>query len=458
MDTAVEKDSAYTKALLRTLSFAGVKFVRYGSVDPFNKLRCKVVPVNTLKTNESLDYQVAFAKAVFGGLPGFTDIVQPASGLDATGTLLFRPDISTLRILPYASKSAMILGTLDDQITGRISDFCCRGLLQNVLRRAADEHNIGFNVGAELEFLLYDNKTNCPVDFSNFAESQILNQRQDFITELYDQLAQQDINVEVLHAESSPGQLEIVLPYMRDPVSVADHVLLARETVKALSRAHGMKALFLPKTNLYQAGNGCHMHFSIRDVATGENIFAAQTDSSREAFFHGSKSDISLIGQHFMEGILEHLPALIAVTLPTENSFRRVGQGCWTGHEAKWGFDDKEASLRVVANNQKLAWEHVEFKLCDNHANLYLALACIIVSGLDGVVNTSELRPPRHQDKEARPIPTSLNDSLACMEKDGLLSEFVGKSLMKAYVAVRRAEVERAMTLDQEVEEALTRA
>jgi glutamine synthetase len=93
-----------------------------------------------------------------------------------------------------------------------------------------------------------------------------------------------------------------------------------------------------------------------------------------------------------MEGILRHLPALLALTLPTTNSFRRIGKGCWTGHQVAWSFGDKETPLRVVANLHSQAWDHFEYKLCDNTANMYLALAGILSAGLSGLKQNLELR------------------------------------------------------------------
>ena len=460
--------TAHTKALLRTLSFAKVKFLRYAGLDLYNSLRCKAVPIDRLKKNNddtseiSLDYQVAFAKVVFGGLPTFGDVLQPSTGLDASCSVILQPDIGTLRILPFAPSSAIVFGYLMDQQTGQLSDLCCRGLLRSFVDRVAEQYSIGFNVGAELEFCLYDGKTNQPVVLSRFADSALLNQKEDFISELYEQLAQLDIEVEMIHEESAPGQLEIVLAYQKDPVSLVDNVVLSRETIRSLAKSCGLKAVFLPKIDLNQAGNGCHVHLSIRDTATGKNLFVKNHSSScdRVSFMKGSRDDIGEMGQSFMEGILQHLPALLGVTMPSTNSFRRVGQGCWTGHEVSWAFDDKEASIRLVSNNRELAWEHFEFKLCDFQANLYLALACILQCGIDGVERQLLLRPSRLNTNNKDALPTSLTESLNILEKDDLLKQWIPQAMLRAYVAVRRVEEERSssMSHDDEIREELKKA
>jgi len=456
---------AYSQALLRTLSYANVKFVRFLAFDLYNTPRCKALPVSYLQKSATVDTHVATAKCVFGGLPSFADAIVDDSGLTAQDTIVFRPDLSTLHILPYSPSSVVVLGTLYDQKTGLLSDLCTRGLLQQVVQRAAEEHNIAFSLGAEIEFQLFDAKIDQPVDRAVYAHTVTLNKREDFIVDITEQLASQGIELEMIHSESAPGQIEVVLVYQDDPVQMVDHVVLARETITAVAYKHGMKALFLPKTDPNQAGNGCHVHLSFRDKESGRNMFssAKSLERERQSFLVGSTMDISASGQSFMEGILQHLPALLALTLPTTNSFRRVGKGCWTGHHLEWAFENKEVPLRVVANLSSQSWDRFEYKLCDSTANLYLALAGVLSAGLLGLEQNLELRPPRQQDtqgQEPEPLPVSLQESLDCLEKDELLMKALPPTLSKAYLACRRLETNRAanMTLQDEVKDALERA
>jgi glutamine synthetase len=460
-----DERKVYSQALLRTLTYANVKFVRYLAIDLYNTPRCKALPVKYLLTTSSIDAQVAYAKCVFGGLPSFADIMVEGSGLDTKDTVVFQPDISTLRILPYSSASAMVLGTLRDQTTGLLSDLCTRGLLQEVVRYATEDHKIAFNVGAELEFVLVDAHTDQPVDRAVYACTVTLNKREDFMVEVSDQLSMQGIDIEMIHSESAPGQVEIVLAYQESPVQLADHVVLTRETITAVAYKHGMKILFLPKTDPTEAGNGCHVHMSLRDIETGRNIFSSTEalGRRRQSFLQGSSKDISPQGQSFMEGILRRLPALLALTLPTANSFRRVGKGCWTGHQVGWAFGDKEMPLRVVANLHSQAWEHFEYKLCDNTANMYLALAGILSAGLTGLDQDLELRASHEEEmRQEHPesLPTSLTESLDCLENDELLMKIMPSAMSKAYLACRRLEAERSAetTLEDEVKDALERA
>ena len=450
------KLQGYSHALLYALKAAGVQFLRYHSVDAYNNPRVKSAPLSAILSMSSssttrLDqYPVAMASVCVAGLPSHADAMQTASGLDARGTLLLEPDLQTLTVLPYAPTSAIVLGCWREQSSSRISDLCCRSLLKSIVQKQSS--TIGFSVGAELEFTLMDRQTHRPVDASRFAHSELLNTQQEFLDDLYNQLTQQNIAVELIHAESAPGQVEVVLRYCRDPAQLVDQVVLARETISHLARKHGMKALFLPKIDANHAGNGCHLHIGLFDPQTGQSIFGAE-----------QQRGLSDTAQHFVEGILQHLSALVALTLPTANSFRRVGPGCWTGSSVVYSYDDKEAPLRLVEEPLMGApspgVSHVEYKLCDSTANLYLALAGILASGLEGISTKATLRPHRYSapSQTEQSLPETIGQALSLLEQDALLKTTIPPALMNAYVAIRRSEAERAsgMTLEEEVQEAL---
>lgn len=329
----------YQAALLRSLNAAGVKFVRYAVVDAFNTIRSKVVPLHHAKAllpsrtqrkdhngNAPLDNPTSIAEICFAGLPSHADVPVPASNLTARNVLTLKPDFSSLRILPYASRTALVMCTAHHQQTKELSPLCTRGLLERVLLEAREGMGIEFCVGAELEFQLFRSELKDgspqPVDMSTFSNAVTLNEQEDFINTLYEQLGDQDIPIELIHSESAPGQLEVVLSYSSNILQLADDVVLSRETITACAKKHSMKALFLPKTSMMTAGNGLHLHFSYRDVGShSDNSFSDPKQPT----------GISEQGQTFVEGILDHLPSLLSFSLPTVNSFRRVGPGCWTG-------------------------------------------------------------------------------------------------------------------------------
>jgi len=457
---------SYQVAVLRSLRAAGVKFLRYTAVDACNTIRCKAVPLSHAmsllpKRNEanssisSLPMQspTSIAEVCFAGLPTHADALVPASNLSAQNVLTLQPDFSSLRVLPYAPKTAMIMSTAHDQRTGALSPLCTRGLLLRVLHGAKEDLGIEFKIGAELEFMLF--RAGNPVDMSTFANTTTLNDQEEFISTLYDMLEQQDIPVETIHGESAPGQLEVVLAHSNNALQIADDVLFARETIIACAKQHHtMTALFLPKASAMQAGNGLHLHFSFQDANTTNALFP---DSSRP-------SGISSQGESFVEGVLNHLPSLLSFSLPTTNSFRRMGAGCWTGHEVGWSIEDKEVPIRVCVDLRSRQATNVEYKLSDSTANIYLEIAMILSAGLQGIKSQAKLRPmlgdATAADATAPEMPRTLQASLDILKNDDYLLSILGDELSTAYIAVRESEAKLGCkkTLDEEVADALNRS
>eukprot|EP00934_Nitzschia_sp_Nitz4_P008597 Nitzschia sp. Nitz4//scaffold280_size24494//7710//9206//NITZ4_008391-RA/size24494-snap-gene-0.36-mRNA-1//1//CDS//3329545588//8587//frame0 len=453
-------EQAYTTALLRSLQFSGVKFIRYLMVDSSNNIRAKVKPIDFLLRKQALlDNQASIAKVCVAGMTSYEDSVVPGTGLSAKDYLVLQPDISTFRILPYAPTTAVVMANLKEPFSngGGRSSLDTRHILQAVMDKAAAEHQIEFSVGVELEFCLVDASSHEIVDRTLYSNTNTLNDQEAYIIDLYEQLEQQQIPVELIHAESGPGQLEVVLRHTTNPLTMADNVVLARETIRNVSQKHLKKALFLPKYEATQAGNGAHIHISFHKVgdATEQSLLSVPNEPLA----------LSTVGGQFVEGILRHLSGLMALTSPTANSFRRVGPGCWTGSAVAWGIEDKESPIRVCCNSISGELEHVEYKLSDHSCNIYMAMASILGAGLDGIVQQVELRPSLEElaDKgvtQMEALPNSLEDALDALEKDSVLLEVLGCQLSQAYLPVRRQEAVRSsqMKLDDEVQEALARA
>lgn len=444
-------------ALLRALRCAGVEFLRLAVVDAVGSIRCKATPIDyVIGKGGGFDGLVSIAEACVAGMATYADLIIPRTNTNAKNVLTVKPDLNTLRILPYAEKSALVLGTLHHQRSGELSPLCTRGLLARVLDTAADDHGLVFTVGAELEFCLFHDSSDSSkeqplqaVDESLFGHPRTLNQQECFISDLHRQLKKQDIEVELIHAESASGQLEIVLKYQTDTLKLADDILFARETIGACAKSHCMRAIFLPKVKHDQAGNGMHLHVSFRNLRA--------SNPEKNAFQHDSNpGSISPLGKSFIEGILAHLPALTSVTIPSTNSYCRVGPGCWTGHSVGWSIEDKEAPLRVCLDLKTGAATNVEYKLSDSTANIYLELALLLAAGMQGVSQSLSLRPMSNADEKQPSLPKSFGESLDCLRNNKFLLSIMGSELSTAYLAIREAEKEKFS--GQSLEDALTSA
>ena len=278
-----------------------------------------------------------------------------------------------------------------------------------------------------------------PGDHSNYACIEGLNAHRELLDELAETLIAQGIGVQACHAEAGHGQGEMVIRH-RDVLGAADQQLVFRETAREISARHGKTATFLPVVFEKSAGTGCHVHFSINK--DGENLIPDLTKPHL----------LSETGRHFLAGVLHHLPALMAIVAPISNSYRRLQPGMWSGSVQCWGYDNKEAPLRVPTSFHPPSPTNIELKTNDQAANPYLALGAIIAAGLHGLDEKLPLPEPTQVDPNILTeqelevqglavLPRDLTTSLNHLEADVTLMEAMGPVLAKAYVGVKRYEL-----------------
>jgi glutamine synthetase len=209
---------------------------------------------------------------------------------------------------------------------------------------------------------------------------------------------------------------------------------------------------FLPKLFADKAGSGCHLHLSLwRD---GQNALPDPQGAGR----------LSAAGRAFVAGLLRHLPALMALTTPSVNSYRRIRPHAWSGAFRCWGVDNREATVRVPSDPAGQGATHIELKTVDATANPYLALGAVVAAGLDGIRRGLDPSAPVQTDpgslpeseRSARgidPLPQSLDAALKHLEEDEVLLGVLGSDLARAFLAIRRAEWEalKGLTLEDEV-------
>ena len=437
--------------LFQSLESAGVKFLRVTFCDNANVIRAKAVHLGILA--ENIDYPMSITPAQ-QALPVMYDAVVSESGLGPVGEVWSAPDWSTLTILPYAPTHARVITDFVD--LGKTWSLCPRSFLKRAIA-AAEEQNLQIKAAFENEFtLLRKNDAEIiPSDETVFAESLAMDINIATIDAIADALIAQNLIVERYYPESAPGQQEISIRYA-DALSAADHQITFRETVKAIALQQGLKASFLPKIFPDKAGNGCHIHLSLWQG--GNNITG---DSNRQ---------VSRQTKAFIAGILYHLPALMAITTPSTNSYHRILPHYWSGAFASWGYDNREAAVRVPSNPTPPSPTHFEFKTSDASANPYLALGSVIFAGLDGIrQNLSpsvpiNLDPGLFSDAERKQrglqrLPDNLGRSLHYLQQDSYLLDCLGRKLSQAFLAVRRAEWDamKEMTLTEEVQLLLER-
>ncbi len=202
---------------------------------------------------------------------------------------------------------------------------------------------------------------------------------------------------------------------------------------------HGLIASFLPKIFEDKAGSGCHLNFSL--WREGKNISGDPQQATA----------ISSEAGGFIAGILDHLSALCAVTIPSKTSYRRIQPHFWAGAFRAWGHQNREAAVRVCKNKQGSRASRFEYKTADATANPYIALGALIAAGIDGLSRNLELPEEvsvdpaliAEEQRKAKGIdllPRNIGEALDALRDDSVILEAMGAKLARSYIAVRQHE------------------
>ncbi len=389
------------------------RLVRFTYCDNANLIRAKAAPGDRLDGH--LKHGIGFSVAQ-QALPVLIDAVVPESGLGPVGEVFLVPDPDTFTPLPFSPGQAILLGDFQTR-TGEPWAHCPRTFLKRQVEalRAA-----GFTVQAafESEFYLLRAAGDAwlPVDDTTFAAGQAYDLAHPFLIDLVQALEEMDLRVHLVYPESGPGQFEVSIQHAAG-VAAADRQLLFREAVRGVAARHGWRASFAPKPFPDRAGSGCHLHLSLWQRRS--NAF----------FGAGEPLALSQTAYHFIGGILRHLPALCAITLPSVNSYQRVRPHVWAGAFACYGPENREAAVRVITPRRGPDSAHFELKAVDASSNPYLALGAVLAAGLDGLRRRTHPGEPVETDpgllpeaeRRARgvaPLPATLAEAVAALERD----------------------------------------
>jgi glutamine synthetase len=446
-------DEKQTKneALKETLKDARIKFVRILWCDNANVIRAKATHINYLDEYIKNGVGITMAQQA---LPVMYDTVVPETGLGPVGEVRLMPDWSTMTVLPYAEAHAQVISDMIISETGQVWDHCPRGFLRKQVQKLEGQ-GLAIKAVFENEFFLLRRTVDGalePVDKTVFSATGSMNQNRAFINDLADALIAQGVEVEGYYPESGPGQQELNIRYT-EAMRSADQQIIYRETVRGMANQHGLIGSFLPKIFEDKAGSGCHLNFSL--WRQGENISGDQQQSN----------GISREACAFIAGVLDHLPALCAITIPSKNSYRRIRPHYWAGAFRAWGTQNREAAVRICKNSEGTRASRIEYKISDATANPYLALGALMAAGIDGLQRNLKLPEEvtidpgliPEADRNARGIdllPQNLGEALAALRKDDVLLEALGKGLARSFTAVRQNEWEalKDMSLEEEVD------
>ncbi len=422
--------------LVATADELGLRFVRFLWCGNDGTVRAKASARRGLDGRLRAGIGLTVAMQAMNGL----DQLQPVPDMGPVGEIRLVPDPDTFRVLPYAPNAGAVV-TDHMRLGGTPAAVCQRSFLKHMEARLA-ERGLVLRAAFENEFSLATvvDGAYVPIDSALCFSTIAMTAAQAYIDELAAALEAQQIPLEQYYAELGHGQQEISTAHA-PALQAVDEQLLVRETIRGVATRHGLVASLAPKPWPDNAGNGCHIHFSL-------------WDGDRNAFYDGSAPDgLSGIARSFIAGVLDHLPGLCGLTAPSFNSWHRIVPHYWAGAFVCWGYDNREAPVRVASpfGGSVEGSTNAELKSCDASCNPYLAVGGLIAAGLDGIERG--LQPPDTVDidpatlseaeREARGIarmPTTQREALDALAADQLLGGALGGTLLESYLAVRRAE------------------
>ena len=378
------------------------------------------------------------------------DQLQAVDGMGPVGEIRLVPDPESFAVLPYAPHSAAMscdMLTRDRTAWGA----CPRSFLKRMRERAAAR---GWRLEAsfEAEFSLARREEDGsyePFDRALCFSSIAMTEAGAFADEVVAALDAQGLTVEQYYPELGHGQHEISIRHA-EALRAADNHIKLRETIRGVALDYGLYASLAPKPFADQAGNGAHIHFSLWD------------GDGRNAFYDRDTPDgLSTIGRQFMAGVLAHLPALVALTCPSFNSYQRLQPHSWSSAYTVWGHDNREAAVRVASPfwSDVEGSTNLELKAADSSCNPYIALGGLLAAGLDGVERALEPGDPTETDPASLSdaeraergigrLPSTLDDALDNLAADSVLMDALGELLSRSYLAVRRSEARAYAAMD----------
>jgi glutamine synthetase len=240
--------------------------------------------------------------------------------------------------------------------------------------------------------------------------------------------ALQDVPADVIVSEYSPGQYEINLEHVDDPVRAADHAVLLKRAIKGCAERHGMVATFMAKPFIELPGNGTHIHLSLWDRA-GRNVFD-----------EGEAGSESL--RHAIGGLLATMAEGMAIFAPNANSYRRIRPGAWVPMAPTWGYNNRTVALRVPAGRGPAT--RLEHRVAGADANPYLVVAAVLAGALHGLGNRIDPGPALsgnvyHQVPAS--LPASWADALRAHDAARVLAAAFGADYWRLYGLCKKSEM-----------------
>ena len=365
------------------------------------------------------------------------------------GDFVLKPDLGTLRRIPWLEGTALVLCDVLDHHSHAPVPHAPRNILKRQLERLA-EHGWTAKMASELECYVINESYEVArekryrdleqagwyiEDYHVFQTTK----EEGLIRAIRNGMDGAGVPVEVSKGEWGPGQEEINLKYT-EALEMADRHVIFKNGAKEMAHLQGKAITFMAKPSYEQAGNSFHLHSSLWDSKSDKPLFADDDDPRGH----------SKLFKHYLAGLLACAGEITYLLAPTINSYKRFQAGSFAPTKAGWSLDNRTAGFRVLGPG---AGTRVECRIPGADANPYLAYAGVLAAGLHGIENELELGPPYegnvYEAEDVPDVPKTLRDALAAFEGSAVMRAALGDAVVEHYVNAglwEQAEYDRRVT------------
>ena len=409
----------------------GIQHVRFELPDMHGSARSKQVPV---------EHFAATARAglnMYGGIVALDTASHVIPGTLYNEEIKYqdqtlRPDLGTLATVPWLDGMAKVICDTE-WADGTPLRAAPRHVARRMLERTAD---LGFGIQSahEYEFFVLDRETHQPLFGGVHIFNNLRNDHLPAIRQVIDSLRAAGLPMLTANAEYAPSQYELVYSHEEGMAGI-DNAFTFKNGVKEIVQHAGYTATFMGKPAAGMAGSGCHYHVSLFERESGRSAFHDPENPG----------EMTPALRHFVQGLIDHGAACMALFNPTPNCYRRLTPHTFAPSNVSWGEEDRSAMVRIKGPGSP--GMHVEMRASSAISNPYLCAAGTLACGLLGLAEeralTAQSSGPSEDDPSLPPFPATLEAALAALEADSAMVDLLGEEFVTVFTTMKRAELAR---------------
>lgn len=408
-----------------------IKRVKLAAVDLDGVLRGKYISLE--KFHSAAGHGLGFCDVIFGWdiADVLLDNVKLTGWHSGYPDAIAAIDLDSFRVIPWEPGTAFFLLDLFTK-EGQPLAMSPRQVFRGALK-IAETAGVKTYFGAEYEFWFFKEtpqsirekgyRSLTPLTPGSFGYSVLrASENSALVLDIIESMSAFDVPLEAFHTETGPGVYEAAIA-IETGLKAADKAALFKTAVKEIASRHGVMPTFMAKWNSDLAGSSGHIHQSI--WANDKNLFHAGPAMN-----------------HYVAGLVQYMPELMAMICPTVNSYKRTVPGTWAPINATWGVDTRTTAVRAIPGSPKSS--RIELRLSGADMNPYIAMAASLAAGLEGIQRRLEPPPAvadAYSQPDAAPLPKTLADAVELFRRSEVAKKWFGEEFVEHYAATRDWEV-----------------